>query len=280
MQSNILSFLFGLASAASWGAGDFSGGFAAKRGSVYVVVWLSQILGGLFLLIVALSFGEPFPIPFDLFLGAVSGIAGVIGLLGLYRGLAEGRMGIVAPLTAVVAAAVPVIFGAFLEGLPAALQLIGFGFALVAVWFLSHTDDGGNITARELTLPVVAGLGFGFFYILIDQVQPGAVFWPLVMARVTSVSLLSLFIFGRGQYEKPVSGQLLPIALSGLFDAGGNAFFVLAAQAGRLDIAAVLSSLYPVATVFLAWLILRERLVRQQWFGVAAALIALILIAS
>ncbi|MEM7116068.1 MAG: EamA family transporter [Chloroflexota bacterium] len=279
MQTNFLSIAFGLASAVSWGAGDFSGGFATKRGSVYVVVWLSQILGGLFLLTLALLFREPLPTTFDFLLGGVSGLAGVVGLLGLYRGLAEGRMGIVAPLTAVVAAAVPVIFGAVVEGLPAALQLVGFAFALVAVWFLSHTGDGGSIEAKELILPLVAGLGFGFFYILIDQVQPGAVFWPLVAARIASVSLLTIFIFGRGQYQSPERTQLGPIALSGLFDAGGNAFFVLAAQAGRLDIAAVLSSLYPVATVFLAWLILKERLARQQWIGVAAALIALVLIA-
>lgn len=279
MSTNFLSILFGLTSAASWGAGDFSGGFATKRGSVYVVVWLSQILGGLLLILLALIFGEPLPILSDLLWGAISGIAGVVGLLGLYRALAEGRMGIVAPLTAVVSAAIPVIAGAFLEGLPASLQLVGFGFALVAVWLLSHADDGGRLTRRDLVLPVVAGLGFGTFFIFIDQVQPGAVFWPLAAARVASVSLLTIFIFSRRRYERPEQSQWLPIALSGLFDAGGNAFFVLAAQAGRLDIAAVLSSLYPVATVFLAWFVLQERLGRQQWMGVGAAVVALVLIA-
>jgi drug/metabolite transporter (DMT)-like permease len=200
--------------------------------------------------------------------------------MALYTGLARGRMGIVAPITAVVAAFFPVIVGILNEGLPSPQRLVGFGIALMAIWFLSRAGNGAVIRLSELALPTVAGLGFGLFYIFIDRVSHAAVLWPLVAARIASIGMLSILIAVRRQREVPAANQLLIIALAGTFDAGGNAFFALATQVGRLDISAVLASLYPAATVLLAWLILKERLVRQQWLGVIAALIALVLIAS
>lgn len=281
MTSNILSVVFGLASAISWGAGDFSGGMASRKSRASLVVWLSQLVGGLLLLLLALAFGEPFPGGMDLLLGALAGLAGVVGLALLYKGLAMGQMGIVAPLTAVISASLPVLVSTFVEGLPPVAKLIGFAFGLLAVWFLSRPEHGGRLQLTDLWLPIASGLAFALFFIFVDQITIGAVFWPLVAARVASVAALFAVLWLRGR-EKMVwpNGRLLPlITLSGVFDAAGNAFFALAAQAGRLDIAAVLSSLYPATTVLLAWLVVKEQLRPVQWLGVVAAIIALLLIA-
>jgi drug/metabolite transporter (DMT)-like permease len=279
MTPETLAIIFGLTSALTWGAGDFSGGMATRRSSVYTVIIVSQVVGMILLAGLALLWQEAWPSAGDLVWAAAAGLAGAVGLLALYSGLAGSRMGIVAPLAAVTSAGLPVIVALFTEGLPRPLQLAGFGLALLAVWFLSHSGGNGRIQLQELILPVTAGIGFALFFILIDRVSEGAVFWPLVAARLASVSVLALFMLIRRKPIKPSRSQLPLMALAGILDSGGNLFFLLAAQAGRLDIAAVLSSLYPASTVFLAWLVLQERLDKRQWWGVAAALVALVLIA-
>lgn len=279
IASESLAVLYGLASAASWGAGDFSGGFAAKRSNVYSVVIISQLVGAICLGGLALLFSEPFSPLNDLLYGSGAGIAGVIGLVALYRGLAGGHMGVVAPVAAVITAIVPVVVGVFIDGLPGLQQMVGFGLALAAIWLLSRGNSEAHIRLQDLGLPIVAGLGFGMFLILIDRVGEGAVFWPLVAARIASITLLFIFVLLTQQAEIPHVRQLPIIAVAGLFDSGGNAFFALATQLDRLDISSVLASLYPASTVILAWFILNERLMRWQWVGVAAALIAVVLIA-
>jgi len=133
---------------------------------------------------------------------------------------------------------------------------------------------------RQLGLPVIGGLGFAGFFIFIDQVSEGVVFWPIVAARCTAVLLLALILaVARRLWQRPSSRQLPVIIVAGVFDAAGSALFALAANAGRLDIAAVLASLYPATTVLLAWLILQERLNRQQRVGVLTALVAVLLMA-
>jgi drug/metabolite transporter (DMT)-like permease len=279
-SSGALAVVYGLASAASWGAADFTGGFASKRSNVYSVIIASQLVGALFLTGLAFALAESIPSLDNWILGGVAGISGALGLVALYTGLARGRMGIVAPVTAIVAASFPVIVGILSEGLPAPRRLAGFGIALIAIWFLSGAGNGAVTQLSELALPTVAGLGFGLFYIFIDRVSHSGILWPLVAARIASISMLSMIITLRRQRGAPAANQFLLIAFVGALDAGGNAFFALATQVGRLDISAVLASLYPAATVLLAWLILKERLVHQQWLGVIAALIALVLIAS
>ncbi|MEZ4592534.1 MAG: EamA family transporter, partial [Chloroflexota bacterium] len=123
----LLAVAYGLASAAVWGAGDFSGGFATRRGNVYTVVLLSQVVGLVGLLGLALLLEGPLPPVRDLLFGALAGLAGVVGVLALYTGLARGRMGVVAPTTAVLSAAIPVIVGIVTEGIPPILVLVGFG---------------------------------------------------------------------------------------------------------------------------------------------------------
>jgi drug/metabolite transporter (DMT)-like permease len=272
--------VFGLVSALSWGAGDFTGGLASKRSNVYSVVIISQVAGALLLLAMAILFREPFPELKDLMLGAAAGVGGAIGLVAFYRGLALGRMGVVAPVAAVVTAALPVTFGILLEGLPDGGALPGFALAFLAVWLVSSTGKEEHIRLSDMGPSLTAGVFFGLFFILIDQVSTGAVFWPLVAARAASLSFLLVIACLRGQSAPPQAGQLPIIVLAGLLDAGGNVFYALAAQAGRLDIAAMLAALYPAATVLLARLVLKERLAPQQWAGLVAALIAVIMITS
>ncbi|HLF87853.1 MAG TPA: DMT family transporter [Anaerolineales bacterium] len=283
------AIVFGLLSAASWGAGDFIGGFASRKLSAFLVVIVSQASGLIMLIGAVLIFAEPIPAGRDLFIGAAAGISGVIGLLALYQGMAVGRIGVVAPLSAVVTAIVPVVFGMLLEGWPGSKVVVGFVFALIAVWLVSQGEEddiqpGVKIGSTALRYALVAGLGFGVFFILLDQISTGAVYWPIVAARSASITFVSLVVFLRSSWRSPSSvafGKITALILfGGILDAGGNVFFALATQAGRLDISSVLASLYPAGTVFLAWLILRERLAWLQWLGVVAALIAVGLVAG
>ena len=278
----LLAVAYGLASAAVWGAGDFSGGFASKRGNVYTVALLSQLVGLVCLLGLALLFEKALPPARDLLFGGLAGLVGLVGILALYTGLAQGRMGVVAPTTAVLSASIPVVVGIIIEGFPPIWALVGFGLAVMAVWLLAGGGKADGLQRDELGLALLAGLGFALFFVFIGQIET-AVFWPLTAARITSVPLLAIFLLSRkfhyARWERPGHLVLLVIALSGVLDTMGNYFFALATQSGRLDIAAVLASLYPASTVLLARLVLKETLGSRQWVGVGVALVALVLIA-
>lgn len=278
MSSGIVPVVFGLLSGAVWGAGDFCGGLATKRSNVYGVVIVGDLVGGIVLAGLALAFREPLPHPRDVVWGAVAGISGAAGLIALYRALASGRMSMASPVAAVISASVPAVAGTFVDGLPGGGQMAGFGLALLGVWLVSANDQV-RIQFNELGLPIVAGLGFGVFFVLIDHVSVTVLFWPLVSARAAAVLVLAACAMATRQLQLPGREYVPLTAMVGVLDAGGNAFFALAAQAGRLDVAGVLSSLYPASTVGLAWLILKERVTRLQTVGVLAALAAVVLIA-
>jgi drug/metabolite transporter (DMT)-like permease len=186
-------------------------------------------------------------------------------------------MGVAAPVSAVVAAAVPVIAGAFMEGLPGRPQLIGFGLAFAAVWLVSQTTHV-TIQLRDLGLPFLAGLSFGIFFVIIGSVGQAAVWWPLIAARLGSLSLLIGLALIRWQAVIVARPLLTLVVIIAVMEVGGNACYILARQAGRLDVAAVLSSLYPATTVLLARFVLKEHIGRAQVLGIAAALAAIILI--
>ncbi|MGB5846486.1 MAG: DMT family transporter [Anaerolineales bacterium] len=279
LGSELMVILLGLSSAFSWGAGDFSGGYASKRTSAYSVVVMSQFVSLVILSVgVYLINAGPFSLE-AAFLGAIAGLCGSAGLVALYTGLARGPMGVVAPVTAVVAAVVPVLFSIFQIGIPEPTDLIGIMIALGAVWMISSGKKEANVHIEDLGLSVFAGLGFGLFFILIAKASAQAVLWPLIFARSSSIIAILLVGLLLRRIERPALDQLPIIALSGIFDTGGNIFYILATRYGRLDIAAVLSSLYPAATVFLAWMILKEKISRRQWVGVVLVFTAVILIA-
>ncbi len=267
-----------LGAAASWGAADFSGGIASKRANVFGVVALSYGTGLIVLTTLALATHEPFPSWSILGWGALAGLTGAIGLSSLYAALSIGKMGITAPVCAVIGAALPIGFGVFTQGFPQVLQISGFLLALVALWFLAK-PEGSNGSPKGLGLAVVAGVATGLFLVIIKQVGNAALFWPIAASRFSSSTAMLIFVTVTGQQWLPTRRVLPLIIVGGTLDAFGNAFFLAAAQRGRLDIAAVLSSLYPAMTIALAALLLRERMTRLQTAGMVAALVAIPLIA-
>jgi drug/metabolite transporter (DMT)-like permease len=236
-----------------------------------------QWIGALLLAVIALLVRESLPPATTLLWAVGAGVAGSVALLLLYTGLASGAMGIVAPVAGMVGAIIPILVAAFTLGAPSPLQIAGFVLALVAVWLLAGSG-GGAFQWRMLTLPILAGVGFGLFYVLMARAGDSGFWWPLVMARTTAGLVLIPWALLRKTSLTPPRALLPMTALVALFDTGGNLFYLLAAQSGRMDTAAVLSSLYPGVTVLLAWIVLKERLSLPQWAGVAAALVAIPLI--
>jgi drug/metabolite transporter (DMT)-like permease len=209
----------------------------------------------------------------------VAGVAGVIGLLSFYSALSLGKMGIAAPVSAVLTASLPVLFSAVTTQLPTLLQLGGFVLALLAIGLIARPERTVG-PPKGLWLALLAGCCFGGFFILISRVQHDSTFWPLATARFTSVVVLATMLRLQRKPLLPAMAVAPLVVLAGLLDAGGNAFFVLAAHSGRLDVAAVLSSLYPAATVLLAALLLRERVSRSQGAGILLVLLAIPLIST
>lgn len=278
----MLSILYGLLSAFSWGAGDFTGGLAARKVGSHRSVFYAEIIGILFLLILLIFFKEAFPGAQTVVYAMLAGALGTIGLLLLYHAMAIGLMSVAAPVSALLAAIIPVVFGIFTQGLPGVFTLIGLGFAFIAVWMISQSADGvKNLFAHlaDLKLPLLAGIGFGFYFICIHKATSAsaATLWPLILSRFGGLILVALYLLIARVPLKINSSSLLIISANGILDLGGNLFFILANRAGRLDVASVLSSLFPGATVLLASIFLKERLNRNQWIGVVSALIAIVL---
>lgn len=269
--------LFGLLSALTWGAGDFNGGLAAKRSNPYGVVVVAHTISlGLLLFLIAII-REPIPPVRDWLWGGAAGLTGGIGLLLLYRALAEGRMSVAAPVSALLAATIPVLVGVLQDGNPGALALLGFILALAAVWLVSGGERLG-LRFSDLRQPVLAGIAFGAFFICLQRASQTSLWWPLVAIRVVSISSLLGYAMLTRQDWVPKRESLVPILLSSVLDTLGNASYAMSARMGRLDVAAVLGSLYPGATVLLAWVILKERISRVQTIGILLALAAIIML--
>lgn len=276
MNPGFAPIFFGLAAALTWGAGDFSGGIASKRTKALSVVIIAHAFSMVLLLAAAFLLREPFP-PLAAWLwGGLAGLGGAIGLVLLYSALASGRMSVAAPVSALVAAAIPVAFAALTKGLPSLWVIAGFVLALAAIWLVS--GGSRDFQLAELRLPLLAGLAFGFFFTTLHLASGESVIYPLIAVRIVSISSLLLFSLVTRQPVAPTRASLFPILMSGLLDTLGNGLYALAAQLGRVDIAAVLGSLYPGATVLLAWFLLKEHINRQQVAGIAAALAAIVLI--
>lgn len=279
MNRTLTTVVFGLAASLSWGSGDFNGGLASRKSNAASVATAAYSIGFVLLIGLALVAREPLPSLGDVFWGGVAGLVGAIGLIAFYSALSIGRMGLAAPISAVLTAALPVIFSVFTEGLPGPLQIVGFVLALLAITLISRPERSKG-RPEGIGLALLAGCGFGSFFILISRVNPAEVYWPLAVARFTAILLLLAVVWLRRLPPAPPMKVAPLVLLAGVLDALGNAFFVFATHSGRLDVAAVLSSLYPAATVLLAMIVLRERATRIQALGILLALIAVPLISA
>jgi drug/metabolite transporter (DMT)-like permease len=268
---------YGLACAAIWGAGDFSGGMAVKRTNPYGAVIMAHAFSLISLLILGYFTGEPIPPIQDLFWGCIAGIGGGIGLSLLYSALASGQMSIASPVSALVAAALPVLVGVYSDGLPGTSTLIGFILALAAVWLIAG-GLGIKIKIEKIFLPLLSGICFAIFFIFLDRGSGQSILWPLAATRVASITSLLGYSIATHQPWFPTRKSWIPILISSVLDSAGNALYALSARMGRMDAAAVLGSLYPGSTVLLAWFILKERVTPMQLTGILIALAAIVLI--
>jgi drug/metabolite transporter (DMT)-like permease len=276
----LLAVFYGLLSAIGWGAADFTGGLASRKSNPYQVLFLAELAGLVPLLVLAIALREPLPGLSAWLWSASASIVGTFGLLILYRALAEGHMTIAAPVSALLAAVIPVLVGSLTEGIPGAVTFLGFALALASIWIISQNGESRDVrlNLQTLRLPFLAGLFFGFYFVMIHQATRQAFFWPLVSARLAGTLVMSV-------YALILRGPVLParsvwpvVLLGGVLDVTGNVFYVLASRLGRLDVAAVLGSLYPAATALLAWMILKERISRLQMVGILLALTAITLL--
>ncbi|MBL0346832.1 GRP family sugar transporter [Candidatus Villigracilis affinis] len=278
----MLSIFLGLLAALGWGAGDFTGGIASRKTGAYRTVLYGEVIGIFVLFFVIAIFSEPIPDLRSWMFAMLAGALGTLGLVLLYHAMTLGLMSIATPVSALLAAALPVVVGIFREGLPAWTTFVGFGFALFAVWMISQGEEGvTDILSHlaDLKLPLIAGIGFGSYFIFMHEAtSTGSTIWPMVASRSGGLILITVYMLVTRSSWKVEDASAWPIiTLNGILDISGNVFFILAGQMGRLDVSAVLSSLFPGATVILAWIFLKERLSLNQWIGIAAALTAIVL---
>jgi drug/metabolite transporter (DMT)-like permease len=231
--------------------------------------------GLLTLLLAMLLRGEGWPSASSMAWGAAAGISGAAGIAALYRGLADAQAALVAPISAVVGVILPVVVGIAKEGPPPALRWAGIAAGLLGIWLVS-ADAGrdDNAPRRGLALAIAAGLGIGGFFVLISQVEAGSVFGPLVLAKAFAVLFAGVLLLFRRQRLPSILGNRNAL-VAGVFDAGGNVFFLVASHLTRLEIAALIASMSPAVTVALAAALLRQKATVRQVAGVVVSLLAI-----
>lgn len=281
MSSVVLATLCGLV----WGVGDFAGGKASQRAASLPVAWGSKLIGlpllGLYLL---LTWAPPQLLP--MVWGALAGAAGMAGLSVFYRAMAAGAMAVVAPVTAVTSAAIPVVVGLLLGEPTAGLRLLGIGCALVAIALVSlsprRPGEPARVTGPVLGLAFAAGTAFALYFLLVAQagrVATGEVgLWPVVASQLSALVLGGIAILIRRPRPWPLGRSIGWMALAGPFDMTSNALFLAASRSGDLSVVAPLASLYPVTTVLLAVIVDRERVRPVQVAGLVLAMAALLLV--
>ena len=290
--------LLALSAAASWGGGDFSGGMGVKTiggstsGALRVVILSHATSLALILLFLVLT-GATVPHGAPVFWGLGCGLTGALSVTLFYIALARGAMGTSAAVSGLLAAAVPAVVSAVLEGAPGGLRLAGFVLALIAIWAVAAGDSPENTGGQRGTmgLAIASGLGFGFYFVCLRMSNALGVMEPIALARAASLSTCTLLLLSiqlrrrRGNASRripstdtmnwQVAGWAIGVAL---LDTGGNLLFVAATRIGRLDVASVLASLYPAVTILLAAWRLQERPTRRQIGGMAMALAAVLMI--
>jgi drug/metabolite transporter (DMT)-like permease len=276
-----MAALLALLSAGVYGVGDFCGGLATRRASAAAVLFWSHVVG-LLLVLASLPLVSADPTGADLLWGGLGGLAGAAGVGLLYQALSIGPMSVVAPTTALLAALVPVVAGLFEGDRPSVAVGAGMALALVAIVLVGAEGEGSLRPSdlRGLTFALGAGLGFGLFFVALSHTGDDAGTWPLLGARAASVAVVGfLALVHRVDGRLPLGSRRLA-ATAGALDVTANLLYLLAVREGLLSVVSVLTALYPVSTVVLARVVLRERFATLQRVGMAIALPATILIAA
>jgi drug/metabolite transporter (DMT)-like permease len=276
-----VSVLLSLLAAVSYGLGDFNGGVFSKRGGPWAVALMAQLGGTVLVVLVALALGGS-PTTADFGWAFVAGVANGFGTAFLYRGLASGRMGVVAPVSGVGAVLVPVAVGLATGERPAALVWVGVLIALPAIWLVSREPvDGPTVgSGAGLTDGVLAGLGFGTLFAALAQIPEEAGFMPLALNQLVAGFAIVAVATTLRQDWVPRNRYALGGMISGALGALATGLFQVATQQGYLTVAAVITSLYPAFTVLLAALVLREHVHRTQAYGLALCAGAVVLVAT
>ncbi|MBA3298712.1 MAG: DMT family transporter [Thermoleophilaceae bacterium] len=278
----MVAVALGLAAGISWGVADFLGGLKSRQLNVVAVLVISQAAGALLVGLIVAARGQGPPELHFLLYGVLGGVAGLVGLAAFYRGMAVGAMAVVAPISAT-GAAIPVAVGLSTGDRPSAIQVVGLVLAMVGVVLASREGGegaGGARLAAGTGLALVAALGFGAFFVGLDAASDGDVLWALLAARSFDVILLCALAVTLGRGARMSARDLRDVVAVGLLDVLANALFALASTRGLVSLVAVLASLYPVVTIFLARLVLKERIRASQGAGVALALVGVAAIAS
>jgi drug/metabolite transporter (DMT)-like permease len=279
----MVAIALGLAASLSWGVADFFGGIQSRRMPVVAVVLGSQLAGlALAATIVAIRGEAPPGGDFALY-AALSSVAGIVGLTAFYKALSIGAMGVVAPLSST-AAVIPVAVGIATGDRPSALQGVGVAVAIGGVILASREASEeareSRAVSRGAGLALVSAVGFGCFFLAIDRASDADVLWAVTVNRTVSVSLLGLALLATRPKLGIKPGDMRTLALVGVLDIAANGFFAFAATKGLVSVVAVLASLYPVMTVILARVVLKERLAAVQRVGAFTALAGVALITA
>ncbi len=270
-----------------WGVGDFAGGKASQRAAAPAVAWLSKLLSLPLLAAYLVLLAAPL-YPAALAWGAAAGVFGMAGMMLFYRALSTGAMTIVAPVTAVTSAVIPVVVGLAAGERPPAPQLAGVLCALVAIALVSlapsRPGERAAATPSLLGLAVASGVGFALFFVLVARAGavPGgeAGLWPILGSQASALLVGGLFLLVTRAAAWPQRAGLGWVVVAGVFDMTANALYLLATRSGELSLVAPLAALYPVSTVVLALIIDRERLRRLQVAGLVLAVAALVLVSG
>ncbi len=280
LPPTLVVVVLGMLATVGWGIGDFGGGLASRMAPVLGVLFTSQVASLLVAVPLFLLVAEPAMSQLDLGLATIAGVLGGTGLALLYRGLSVGRMGVVAPVAAMVTASLPVAYGFLTEGVPSILAIIGIGCAAVGVVLVSMAPPAPDGRPSGLRYGIVTGLVFGLFPIVMNGISDDLLMGPVLAVRVASIATVAFLVVARRQPWR-VPRRLWPAMLGiGVADMLATAAYLAAIAVGPLAIAAILTSLYPVVTVILAALVLKERITPVHAVGIIAAGLAVVLIAA
>lgn len=277
-----LVVFYALLAAITWGVGDFLGGFTTKTSHVSITVFVGHTIGLLMLIPFYFILDEENLSRNEIMFSAVAGLSGVVGLYMLYMGLSKGKMGYVAPISAVIAMMLPVIVGFLDHGFLELSKYIGIFLAIGSIWGLTK-GDVGTLSKSDLFYAIMSGLGIGLFLIFISYGGKDATFSPMIVARIASVALFFIIVMyrkGKGSsFGYLGNRQMILICGSGFFDMTANLLFIKATQYGALEIASILSSLYPTTTIILSWIILKDKIEKEKLIFLVGILVSIVLLA-